>query len=405
MNEAELFTKVYRQYAGESTDAPDDYHRVIAYAIMACVSNRNIWFRYGHLKLYPNLYVLLVGPSALNRKSWSMSMGTKLVERIFPDYEIMDCSSFEAFVAELGREDRVPSGCGLLLWDELSSMLGRMEKKSHFEGLEQALTSAYTYSTIRRRRGVDAKESVKVEIREPCLNILTGCSLDWVTKYVHGSDVTGGFLARFLWVICNERRDDIRILPTPVDEAKQERLIHKLDKLSLIQGEVSFTDKGMQAYRDWGLSFRRKFQGGFWDAYYDRLMQMVIKLSMLNALQRREVEVNVTGEGVADFEMTEADVAMAYYLVEDLIPGLSSVVIGDDRAEILLKRVCHWAVSKKVHECRRSDAMNGIRGINAYWMDQIEKTMVDRDLLEVASPNGHKGKLYKFDLDMLSTIR
>ncbi len=398
------FTDLYRRYARESTDAPDDYHRVIAYILMACVANKNIWFKYGHLKLYPNLYVLLVGPSATNRKSWSMDLGMRLVEKIYSEYEIMDCSSYESFVAEFAREDRIPADCGILVWDELSAMMGRMEKKSHFEGFKQCLTSSYTHKRIRRRRGINEKESVRYEIPEPYLNILTGCSMDWVTKYIQGSDVTGGFLARFLWVICNENTSKFRALPVPVNEEIKNILINKLDSMSMIQGEVKFDEKGDAEYRQWAEEFQKIHRGGFWDALYDRLNQMVIKLAMMNALQRRELEVQAGAEREGGLTMTVKDVVEAYYLVEDLTPGLSEIVIGEDRSDILFKRLCGWVVRKKVHECRRSDPMNLVRGINAYWMDQLEKTLIDRELLKIGKPNGYPGKLYEFNLPKIKTI-
>src|SRR5690606_28183816 len=59
----------YLDVFGPTTDAPYQYHVFSAFALMASLLGRRVWVRDGAGKLYPNLFVLLLGPSSLYRKS------------------------------------------------------------------------------------------------------------------------------------------------------------------------------------------------------------------------------------------------------------------------------------------------------------------------------------------------
>src|SRR5690606_611404 len=58
----------YLDVFGPTTDAPYQYHVFSAFALMASLLGRRVWVRDGAGKLYPNLFVLLLGPSSLYRK-------------------------------------------------------------------------------------------------------------------------------------------------------------------------------------------------------------------------------------------------------------------------------------------------------------------------------------------------
>ena len=75
------FREAYTEYAAEITDAPEKYHRWIAYAVASCAVNRNVWMANGHKRLYSNLYMNLIGPSTINRKSFAVNYKSRRLER------------------------------------------------------------------------------------------------------------------------------------------------------------------------------------------------------------------------------------------------------------------------------------------------------------------------------------
>src|SRR5262245_61869259 len=59
----------YVDVFGPTTDAPVQSHLFGGFALMAAALGRKVYLRDGAAKLFPNLFVLLLGPSSLYRKS------------------------------------------------------------------------------------------------------------------------------------------------------------------------------------------------------------------------------------------------------------------------------------------------------------------------------------------------
>ena len=178
----ETFLDLYLQYATEQTDAPRIFHEYLAYFILSSVIGKSIHTKFGYKDLYPNLYLLLIAPSSIHRKSWSQNMAIHIIREIHRDILIPDCSSRESFIAEFADKERTPHETGVFKIDEFKGFMDRMKNNNYFSGFIQDLSSMYDGDPVRRRKGVDNVETYTIE--KPFLNITAACSTDWLNQAI-----------------------------------------------------------------------------------------------------------------------------------------------------------------------------------------------------------------------------
>lgn len=368
------FKDLYVQYCQEQTDAPKIFHEVLSYLLLACVVNRNVWMAFGFKKIYPNLYILIVAPSSLHRKSWSQSIAMNLLKEINPLYPLRDCSSRESFISEFADPDR--HGCGLLKIDELSGFMNRIKHGQHFNGFLQDLSSAYDGETIIRRKGVSEKEKEIFVINEPYLNLTACCSNEWLNKSLESSDIVGGGFARFLWAVHESPLKNPWPRPKNHDPIKFDQLINKLITIRSYLGEAYFNREAAILYDEWYSDFRGKNQGTKWDQNYERLTGIAQKLSILNCLSRMEEDSAPISTSI---EIIKKDVGLALCAVEESALHLNKIVVGDSPAEVQKNKVLRFI--EKHNNVTRSNLLNNIWGLDSWHLNNILETLADADLI------------------------
>lgn len=93
------FFSEYFAYIGE-TEAPYLYHRWCAISMVAALLGRNVYFPFGHGRIYPNMYVMLEGNPG-TRKGTAMRPARNLLKDISYTKLAPDRLSAERFIAEM----------------------------------------------------------------------------------------------------------------------------------------------------------------------------------------------------------------------------------------------------------------------------------------------------------------
>lgn len=381
-------TDLYIEYASGITDAPRIYSQWLSYLVLSSVVCKNLFMRYGIGNLYPNFYFLIVGPSSVFRKSFSQKIAISIIREIMPEFPLMDVSSREAFISELARDDRTPFGSGMIVIDEMAGFMSRVKNSHHFNGMIQDLSSAFTADTIERRTGV-AEETKKIyKISEPFLNMTAACSFDWLTKSIETSDLTGGFLARFLWIVATEKKGEHWSEARPADKLLKGRIIDRLNDIRQLVGEMSWNPKAKKMWDEWYSDFRTRHQGGKWDANYERMTNQVRKIAMLNAAQDLRKEI------------TDEDLDSAIAMTEPLVECLTDIVIGESKEEVIRNKIYSFIRRKAPHPVNRSNLLNYITGIDAWTLNGHIQTLIEMEKIEIVLDDsegkaGRKPTLYK----------
>ena len=96
--------------ATEESESPRDYYFWAGLAALSAVSANNIYLDRYFYKLWPNVYVILVGRSGL-RKGPPIALAKILVEAVENTRVFAGRSSIEAIIAELATARTSPGGC------------------------------------------------------------------------------------------------------------------------------------------------------------------------------------------------------------------------------------------------------------------------------------------------------
>lgn len=96
------FFQTYINYIGRS-EAPAIYHRWSLMTAIGALLGRRFWLEHGSFKIYPNMYVMLLGSSGV-RKSTSIKIVKRLIREAGYDTIAADRTSKEKFLMDLAGE-------------------------------------------------------------------------------------------------------------------------------------------------------------------------------------------------------------------------------------------------------------------------------------------------------------
>lgn len=245
----------YLEYT-KNSEPPTIYHNWGALAIIAGALQRKVHLRMGFEKIYPNLYVILVGNSGRTRKGVALDVAYKMLSKISTVSVAPESSSREALILAMKRALRnfqdsetgeISMHCSITAFpEELAVLLGQGDIK-----LLANLTDWYnskdewSYETV--GRGRDALQGV-------CLNLFGATAPDWIQSMLPQEAVGGGFTSRVIFVVAENKRATVpEHTLTPEELEMQERLGRDLERIHQLQGRFEFSDEGKDAYMGWYL--------------------------------------------------------------------------------------------------------------------------------------------------------
>lgn len=194
----------YVMHARRLTDAPIAFHVAGGLAAMAGAVGSNVyWYGGGHREQWPNLYILLLAPSGVFRKSTSVDLPTNPLADAIPGIILDREFSPEQFIRNLAEHPT-----SVLKESEFGSLLERM-KSSYMQGMKQRLTDLFDCqdSYDRTIRGVSGSGE-RIRIIRPALTILAASTLDWLVESLTETDMRSGFMPRFLFVAPTQKESE-----------------------------------------------------------------------------------------------------------------------------------------------------------------------------------------------------
>lgn len=232
----------YAEYTAES-ESPDSFHLWTGLSVLASAVRRNIWVNQGLYMLFPNMYVILVGPPGKVAKSTTIRLGRTLllgVEDIIFGPDSLTREELIRVIAKSGGEGK--QSAVTLHSTELSSLI-----EPSGITMIQFLTDIYDgdykwrYSTKGKGRDV---------IHNPILNILAGTTPSWVAEGMPADVVGHGFTARVIFIYEDQPRF-LNPYPKEPDPRLIKTLMEDLIQISKLQGPMIFTDDARELYAEY----------------------------------------------------------------------------------------------------------------------------------------------------------
>lgn len=281
------FLQNYLKYA-EGYETPQIYDLWSALSTIASVVNRKVWVDQGYFRVYPHMYVVLVGPPG-GRKTSAMEISQLMLEDIGDVMFAGTAMTKEALTRKLMQEGTktFPLADGSL--KEYTPMTLCLTELSHFLGINSAhmidlLTTIYdkeNYKSETKHQGNDI-------IPGPGLNILACTTPSNITRYLKEDIISGGFSSRTNFVLSDEDGEPIPRPKLTLDAvAAREACLTWAKELQTVSGEFAMTEEGGAWYDEWYIELWNSLKHTpetVIKGYYRRKHLHLLKLSMMYAL-------------------------------------------------------------------------------------------------------------------------
>ena len=337
------FIDDFKAWAGRKTDAPEYSLTSAALIALSCAAGDLVTLPgfFSSDPTYLNLYVMLVGPSTVLRKTTVLGYVRDLLPKIGDKQEItqvLDDVSPQALNRTMAEAGATMTPV-LMHLDEVAGVFEVQKRQgSYLKGLDKILMKAYDHSPIhvlRARAEIDVPQGAFV-------SIFSASTPDPLMEVLESGDVESGLLPRFLIFDARDaNRGERRSLMARAEDAEweedKERLqafladISKARVLQLIQPEyrtiIPFTEDALTRldqldavlYKEAGRDATAL------GAIKGRAFWHVVKLSGLYAISRDGLEAQVEIH----------DVLRAMRLVEETLQDLAAMSdeVGANRLE------------------------------------------------------------------------
>lgn len=364
----------------ENSESPISFHTWAGLSCLAAALQRKVYLRWGHTTLYPNQYIVLVGPSGQARKGEPITIASKMVTSLrLP--QIGEDNSMEAVIREMKNavtnftdksSGKIKFQCAVSCFvEELSVFVGQ-QNTAFLAYLTNWYDSRDRWKRTTKHQGTD-------ELLGVCFNLLAATAPDWIPYMFSREAIGGGFTSRCLFIV---EEGKAKIIPNPnlvpIDEGLRSSLKHDLELISTLSGEVMLDKKALDAYTAWYEKEEKKIQSGrpaiddpLFSGYVSRRATHVKKLAMLCMASRGD-ELVITlrdfERALAFMESVEAKMTKAFHGI-----GKPKYV---EETELILTYIA------KRRKATKSDILKTyIRTVDSYTLDLVIKNLTDMKLV------------------------
>lgn len=350
------FIRFYLDYV-EETESPRIFHVWSVLSGLASCLGRRCWFPFGTQRLYPNMYVLLVGPPAV-RKSTAMRIIEKRLRastglRFAPDDT---GGQRQGLIRSLENKEPEDDGIKLdknlmkgladdmLVTDQMDlirnatvHLTDPRDKhvvaayQSEFAALVGHPDIPFLTFLVKIYDGEDYKYVLKKEeseLHEPLFSILACTQPDTLAKIMPEAALGQGFTSRILFVFGNKKHKFIEA-PKELDQAKEKRIDDLFSFLfNRFEGEFRVTKAAQEllskAYKAGSTISDPRF------IYYaERRDSHLRKMAMALAASRKSLTIEVEDIADALFILEETEKLMPEALGEF---GMSPLSVAKQKA-------------------------------------------------------------------------
>lgn len=270
--------QAYLAYTAES-ESPEEYHKWTAISVIAGALRRRVFFDMGYFILYPNNYIVLVGPPGRCKKSTAMRIGRGMLTEIAGIKFTTDSVTRERLIQDLTQAFSDGHSSMTAYSSEFATLL-----TSSGMDMVSFLTDIYDAPTLWQH---SSKSGGTNTIKAPYLNMIAATTPDWIAKAMPMDTVGIGLTSRIVFVY----QDTPRVKP-PFPKLSDQQiqlktlLVHDLNQMATMGGQFMLSPEGKQFYTDWYLS-RLEIPNPTGDSrlngYFERKPMHVLKLAMVIA--------------------------------------------------------------------------------------------------------------------------
>ena len=190
----------YIEYTSGS-EPPLSYHTWVGISIIAGALQRRCKLQWGFECIYPNMYVILVGPSGRARKGVALGLGKDILASTGIAMS-SEAITKEALIRAMrgsitnfqGADGIIKFHCSITAFsEELSVFLGQNDIKF--------LANLTDWYDSKDKWTYETKGSGTDELQGVCFNLLGATAPDWLQSMLPQEAVGGGFTSRVIFIV------------------------------------------------------------------------------------------------------------------------------------------------------------------------------------------------------------
>lgn len=301
----------------DNTEPPTLFRKWTAISTIASALQRKVRVEWGtDLTFYPNLYIVLVGPSATG-KGTAMSPALNIINEVPAVRMSAQATSLQALIRRLKETNLTDIDMETGAQQFHSSMTIFSKEFTVFLGyhnreLMSSLCDWYdcdnkwSYETISRK---------KEEIVGVWVNLFGATTPDLIQSSLPIESIGGGLTSRIIFVF-EEKKGKLVILPTKTQKELELRsyLVEDLEKISMLSGSYKWTDGFVDAWSAWCYECESSppFYDNKFDGYLGRRRAHVMKLAMIISASHGKHDYVLSGDDLEEAIalLKEAEVKM-----------------------------------------------------------------------------------------------
>jgi len=370
------YITAYLNYSSHS-EPPINFHVWTCISIIGAALQRKVYLPWGYNTLYPNMYIILIGPSGCG-KGIAMGIGKRILKEV---NGIVVCSASitrEALIRDM-RENVLSYVCPSdgqtkyhssisVFSSELAVFLGQANIK-FLADLTDWFDCHDSWEYRTKHQGTD-------ELIGLCVNMLGATAPDWLRSIFPQEAFGGGFTSRVIFVVEEGKRQLISRNILPPDIASMNRLlVQDLERIHLLKGPMKFPAETFELFDKWYHSQAKKppITDSHFSGYCERRAMHTLKLSMICSVSRGD-----------DLIITPGDFERAIMLIESVEPRMSRAFQGLGRAKYaeLTHDVFQYIYHHK--EVSKASLLNHFdTDLDDYSLGIISKTLAGRGTIEI----------------------
>jgi energy-coupling factor transporter ATP-binding protein EcfA2 len=334
----------------ENLESPEIFRKWAGIGLLSASMERRIWTHTKGSDLYPNLYVLLVGPPGVGKSvilSHAERMLRNITEIFIAPSSVTSASLIDAMVLaqrQIFHPQLSQFNSLQVFSSELQNFLPAYE--AAFMG---NLTKLYDCELYEERRRTGKVQHVKIDNTQ--LSLLAGTTPSYLNSFLPEGAWDQGFMSRTIMVFSDEPSDTELF---PDHDTEYSDLLYKdlLSDLRIIFGyyrQLSWTPGAKRVIREWKAAGEEpKPDHARLLHYNSRRTAHVIKLSMVACLARADTDLVITEDDftVASDWLFEAE-AFIPDIFKSMVVTTESRIMNDAHYHLLQ---VHASLGKPVPE-------------------------------------------------------
>ena len=237
----------------ENSESPISYHRWSAISLLAGALQRRVFMKRGHSVIYPNMYIVLVGPSGLSRKGEPIQIARTFLEQlnvaIIPEDNSKESIARDMHDFQNNFTDRttgkIMTQAAVTCFSEEMAVFCGYQNIGLLSHMTNWYDSRDKWERRTKNQGID-------EVNGVCFNFLTATDPSWLPGILPKEAVGGGFTSRVVFVVEDRKRRTIANPDEfPADEQLRAKLLSDLEVIMTLTGCMRFNKEAQKIHDEW----------------------------------------------------------------------------------------------------------------------------------------------------------